>query len=176
MPAKVLTRRAFALGLASAHALPAVAKPLAKKESKPRASAQELAFAKFVRSLWPDAKDEGVSQKTFDAAFRGVVYDPKIVAHTEGQAEFVTPIWLYLDAAVSAQRIANGKTKYAALKSWIEKAEKDFGVSAATIMGIWGIETGYGAFQGSDYVIPRSPASRSANTSPNIFAPSSSRR
>ena len=159
MPAKILTRRAFALGLGSTLASPAeakpraVAKPQAKKEIKPRPSAEDLAFAKFVQSLWPEAKKEGVSRKTFDAAFRGVDYDPKIVAHTEGQAEFVTPIWQYLDAAVSAKRVENGKTKYAEQKSWIDKAEKDFGVSAAVIMGVWGIETGYGVFQGSDYVI-----------------------
>ena len=159
MPAKILTRRAFALGLGSTLASPAeakpraVAKPQAKKEIKPRPSAEDLAFAKFVQSLWPEAKKEGVSRKTFEAAFRGVDYDPKIVAHTEGQAEFVTPIWQYLDAAVSAKRVENGKTKYAEQKSWIDKAEKDFGVSAAVIMGVWGIETGYGVFQGSDYVI-----------------------
>jgi lytic murein transglycosylase len=154
MPAKILTRRAFALGFATSLASPAAAKPPAKKEIiKPRPSPQDLAFAKFVRALWPDAKDAGVSQKTFDAAFHGVAYDPRIVAHTEGQAEFVAPIWQYLAGALTAKRIEDGKTKYAEQKSWIDKAEKDFGVSAATIMGVWGIETGYGAFQGSDYVI-----------------------
>ena len=154
MPAKILTRRAFALGFATSLASPAAAKPSAKKEViKPRPSAQDLAFAKFVRALWPDAKDAGVKRKTFDAAFRGVTFDATVVAHTKAQEEFVRPIWNYLDDAVSARRIVAGKAKYEAEKPWIEKARREFGVSEAVIMGIWGMESEFGGFEGADYVI-----------------------
>ncbi len=148
-----LTRRAFTLGLALSVVTAADARQRELPHADRRESAEARAFAKFVESIWPAAEKQGVSRETFDAAFHGVTYDPAIVAQTEGQAEFAKPVWDYLAGAVSAERIQQGRGKYQEQKQWLDKAERDYGVSAATIMGIWGIESGFGAFQGSDYVI-----------------------
>ena len=43
--------------------------------------------------------------KTFDAAFAGVTLDTSILKLTRRQAEFVKPVWQYLDSAVSSSRI-----------------------------------------------------------------------
>ena len=149
MSSSPLSRRRFALGLgALAFAPPALAAP---KKREPAGKSGD--FAKFVDSIWPLAEKAGVSRETFDAAFHGVSYDPKIVANTEGQAEFVKPVWQYLASAVSTRRIEAGRAKYEEQRSWLDKAQRDFGVDAAVIMGIWGIETEFGAFCGGDYVI-----------------------
>jgi len=110
-------------------------------------------FANYVKGLWPLAEERGVSRKTFDAAFKGVTFDPRIVAHTHTQAEFVKPIWQYLSSAVSASRIERGHAKAESQHAWLEKARDDFGVDDSVIMGIWGMETEFGAFEGSDNVI-----------------------
>src|SRR5215218_753166 len=62
-------------------------------------------FGRFVEELWPEAKARGVSRATFDEAFRGVAPDPKIIALTKKQSEFVRPIWEYIRGAVSNERL-----------------------------------------------------------------------
>ena len=71
----------------------------------------DAAFRAFVDGLWPLAEARGVKRATFDAAFAGVTFDPRIVAHTTTQAEFVQPIWVYLANAVSPARVAHGRAK-----------------------------------------------------------------
>ena len=128
--------------------------PALAKQRPPIVKAERPSpFAKYVEALWPDAEKAGVSHKTFNAAFRGVTYDAKVVANTEGQAEFVKPVWDYLNSAVSAGRVEKGRAKFAAERSWVQKAHADYGVSEGVVMGIWGIETDFGAFAGGDNVV-----------------------
>src|SRR5262249_15763822 len=61
-------------------------------------------FREFIDALWPLAEARGVSRATFDSAFAGVSFDPKVVASAQSQPEFVRPIWDYLASAVSAGR------------------------------------------------------------------------
>ena len=57
-------------------------------------------FAKYVADLWSVAQAKGITRPTFDAATKGLHYDPKIAAHTERQAEFSLSIPAYLAGAV----------------------------------------------------------------------------
>jgi lytic murein transglycosylase len=117
------------------------------------APAAEPTFAQFVEALWPLAQARGVSRKTFDAAFKGVTFDPRVVARTTTQAEFLQPIWEYLATAVSASRIQRGRAKAESEGKWLGKARLEYGVDTSVIMGIWGMETEFGAFEGSDSVV-----------------------
>jgi lytic murein transglycosylase len=110
-------------------------------------------FAEFVESLWPPASARGVSRATFDAAVRGLTFNPRVVALSGDQPEFTIPIWRYLDSAVSPSRIERGRAAAERQHMWLVKARLEYGVDAATIMGIWGMETEFGAFSGSDNVI-----------------------
>ena len=69
----------------------------------------EAGFQRFVQGLWPAAKARGVSRATFKEAFRGVEPDPRIIALTKKQSEFVRPIWEYINGAISAQRLERGQ-------------------------------------------------------------------
>ena len=51
----------------------------------------------------------GISASTFDAAMRGVEFNPKVVERDRNQNEFTKTIWDYLDKAVSDDRIAAGQ-------------------------------------------------------------------
>ncbi|HYA72566.1 MAG TPA: lytic murein transglycosylase [Roseiarcus sp.] len=135
----------------------AIAAALALHPPPARAAAAakptDAAFHKFVADLWPLAKTRGVSRATFVTAFKGVTFDPKIVAHTKNQAEFVRPIWQYLASAVSSARVEHGRAKAEEERSWLAKAEATYGVDESVVIGIWGMETEFGAFEGSDNVI-----------------------
>jgi membrane-bound lytic murein transglycosylase B len=111
------------------------------------------AFQQFIASLWPRAEQRGVSRATFDRAFAGVSFDPKVVAMTEAQPEFVRPIWDYVASAVSADRVERGRQKADAVSAWLTKAKQTYGVDEAVILGIWGLETDFGGFVGSNNAI-----------------------
>jgi membrane-bound lytic murein transglycosylase B len=110
-------------------------------------------FKQFIADLWPLAEARGVSRKTFDDAFKDVTFDPRVIAHTKAQPEFVIPIWQYLATAVYPSRIERGRAKAEGVRKWLVKARIEYGVDESVIMGIWGMETEYGAFEGSDNVI-----------------------
>jgi membrane-bound lytic murein transglycosylase B len=135
----------ISLAVAAFIVAPAFAKIAAKSENK--------AFRAFIESLWPDAKAHGVSHATFERAFAGVTYDPKVIAKTQKQAEFVKPVWDYLAGAVSPARVERGSDMIDDYADWFTKAQHEYGVDASTVLGIWGLETDFGGFAGSDNVI-----------------------
>jgi len=70
--------------------------------------------------------------------------NPEISDRASKQPEFVTPVWTYLDRAVSEDRVARGQLKYLENKALLAGIEHDYGVPPEIVMGIWGIETDFG--------------------------------
>ncbi len=95
----------------------------------------------------------GISTTTFDAAFHKVTYDPRTRTTDENQAEFVRPIWEYLDSAVSATRISTGKSKARSTYGLLRTLERKYRVDSEILLAIWGMETNFGAFRGGTYTI-----------------------
>jgi len=115
--------------------------------------AQDAGFQRFVQGLWPAARARGVSRATFDEAFRGVEPDPKIIALTKRQSEFVRPIWDYINGSISAQRLERGRQMAAEWSKTLDAVERAYGVPRSVVLGVWGMETNFGSFTGSIYVI-----------------------
>ena len=118
-----------------------------------QAPSADRAFADFIASLWPMAEPLGVSRRTFDRAFAGVRFDPRVVAETKRQAEFALPIGDYVASAVSSDRIERGRLKAQAVASWLGKAKTIYGVDPAIVLGVWGLETDFGAASGNFDVV-----------------------
>ena len=110
-------------------------------------------FDAFVAGLWPAASARGVSRATFDAAFNGVTLDRSILKLTHKQAEFVKPLWDYLDGAVSAARIEAGRDSAREWSDTLAKAQSQYGVDQNIVLGVWGLETNFGANAGGRPVI-----------------------
>ena len=115
--------------------------------------AQSVGFQRFVEGLWPAARARGVSRGTFDEAFRGVEPDSKIVALTKKQSEFVRPIWEYINGAISNQRLDRGRKMAAEWAQNLSAVERTYGVPKEVVLGVWGMETNFGGFTGSIYVV-----------------------
>ncbi len=95
----------------------------------------------------------GIPATTFDTAFRTVEYDPRSTATDANQAEFVRPIWKYLDRAVSTSRISTGKSKARDEQDLLRKLERKYRVDSEILLAIWGMETNFGSFRGNSYTI-----------------------
>ncbi len=102
-------------------------------------------FASFLQQLWPDAKAQGITRATFDAAFAGVTPDPRVIAATKRQPEYGKPVGVYIASLVSPANIAVGKRKAVEWAEPLAAMEKKFGVDRWIILAIWGIESSYGA-------------------------------
>ena len=71
--------------------------------------------------------------------------DPEVVAATQNQAEFVKPIWAYLDANLTEARIEAGRAKLQALAPTLAAIEARYGVDRHVLVAFWGVESTYGS-------------------------------
>ena len=109
------------------------------------ARAQDSSFAAFLDSLWSDAQAQGITRASFDRALRGVTPDPRVIAATRRQPEYGKPFGDYVNAIVSADRLARGRRKAQQWAETLEAIEKRFAVERWILLALWGIESDYGA-------------------------------
>ena len=103
----------------------------------------------WVQKFRPRALAAGVSAATFDAALRGVAFNPKVVERDRNQNEFSKTIWDYLDTAVSEDRVALGVKALARHRDLLERIEADYGVDKEILVAVWGLESAYGTYRGN---------------------------
>ncbi len=101
-------------------------------------------FDALQRTLWPLARERGVTRATFDLAFRGLTPDPRVIAVTKREPEYGKPIGAYVDAIASKSRIADGKRKAVQWTDTLGRVEKQYGVDRAIVLSLWGIESSFG--------------------------------
>lgn len=120
----------------------------------PRAA--ETSFNSFVDGLWPDAREAGVSRKTFDAAFAGLEPDtslPDLVLPgratptMKGQAEFTREPRDYLNALYLDKLAAQGRELIRRHRSALDRIEQTYGVDRYSVVAIWGRETAFGTYK-----------------------------
>ncbi len=105
--------------------------------------------------LWPQARTEGISKKTFDAAFANVRPNLKLpdlvmpgekpkTPKKQHQAEFGSPGNYFAEKTIGAV-MAGGRARLPANAKTLAAIEKRYGVPGPIVLAIWGRETGYGA-------------------------------
>lgn len=107
----------------------------------------------WVTALRPRALAQGIEASVFDAAMKDVAYDEDVIRRDRNQSEFTKTIWTYLETAASDLRISNGKRALAQQRVALEQIEARYGVDKEIVVAIWGLESAYGTFRGSDRVI-----------------------
>jgi len=114
------------------------------------ASASPADFDAWLEGFRAEAAAAGISANVLDEALVGLSVNPRVYELNDNQPEFSRGIWDYLDSAVSATRIQNGRTKYLENQKLFTLIEDAYGVDAEIISAIWGLESSYGAIMG-DY-------------------------
>jgi lytic murein transglycosylase len=107
----------------------------------------------WIVDFRPQAIAAGISADVYDTAMADVAFAPQVVARDRNQSEFTKTIWDYLETAVSDLRVRNGKVALARQYSALRQIEEKYGVSAEIITAIWGLESAYGTFKGTDPVL-----------------------
>lgn len=115
--------------------------------------ATDAGLRAWVTDFRMRALEQGISATTFDTALRGVAYDAQVIKRDRNQSEFTKTIWDYLDTAVSDLRIENGRKALAKWDSTLTDIEAKFDVNKEVIVAIWGLESAYGTFRGSNSIV-----------------------
>lgn len=144
----MISRRFALLSLLPASAAAAPAEP-------PRAptAAERKSFDAFVQGIRADAQRAGIQPHTLDLAFKGIGPNMRVVQLDRRQPEFTITWDQYKVRATNETRIAKGRELFAKNKALLEQIAARYGVPAAPLMGIWGLESDYGASTGGFHVI-----------------------
>ena len=110
-------------------------------------------FARWIADFRLRAQAAGISQSTLAEALAGIRYNAEVIDLDRSQAEFVKPIWTYLDSAVSETRVSNGRAALRDNAGILASVEARFSVEKEIVAAIWGLESAYGAVRGSTPVI-----------------------
>ena len=113
----------------------------------------DAAGKRWVESFWPTAKKAGISRSVYDNALGNFTPDPDVLAKAKNQAEFVKPLWEYLDGAISQKRLENGKTALRDYSRQLGAIEAAYGVDRYTVVAIWGMESSYGQVLQNDKIV-----------------------
>ena len=106
-------------------------------------------FAAWIASFEAQALQAGIRPDTVRNVLARAQWQPRVVELDRAQPEFTRTPWAYLDSAVSAQRVAQGRAKLAEHGPALQAASARYGVPAPVITAIWGMESNYGSNFGS---------------------------
>ena len=123
--------------------------PLAAQD----AELSDAGLQTWITEFKPQAVAAGIDATLYDTAMADVTFAPKVVERDRNQSEFTKTIWDYLGTAVSDLRVSNGKAALARQQETLDAVEARYGVPAEIITAIWGLESAYGTFRGSDPVL-----------------------
>jgi lytic murein transglycosylase len=105
-------------------------------------------FAAWVAEFSTSARQAGIDEATLRSAFDTVRFVPRVIEMDRAQPEFTRPVWVYLDSALSPQRMARGQDKLRLLRPEIDAIAARYSVPAETLVAIWGMESNFGSFTG----------------------------
>ena len=132
-------------------------RPKTRADALARKAEEELVLAtsragfdRWVQGFKGRARAQGISSATLNAAFRNVSFDEDVIKRDRNQSEFTKTIWQYLDSAVSSKRITNGKAALKTHRRTLDAIEKRYGVEKEVVVAVWGLESSYGQFKGSN--------------------------
>jgi len=116
-------------------------------------------FIDWLNAFYARALAAGLDRTVLDRELSGLMPDPRVAEFDTRQPEFSRPVSDYVNGAISPERIATGKAKRA-LPAF-EAIERTYGVPRDILIGVWAMESGFGAIQG-DMDVVRSLATLAA--------------
>lgn len=107
----------------------------------------------WVEALRAEALAQGISAETFDAAFDGLTPSETVVALDRRQPEKRASYRTYLQTRLTVSKVDSARAAAERVQPILEAVHARFGVPAAVVVGIWGMETHFGRNTGSFDVV-----------------------
>lgn len=133
-----------------------VGAPAAGQEvvSAPVLADERPPFADWLADFRIEAVGRGISETTFDRAFRGVEPQPVIVERDRTQKEKILSVNEYISRRVTPAVVKRGRQMMRRHAAVLEKVEKRYGVPRQILVAVWGLESNFGRFSGVRPTIP----------------------
>lgn len=106
-------------------------------------------FPTWLADFEREARAQGISQATFDAALKEVQPLPDVLEKDQKQPEFFATFLDYLDRRLTPTRVERGQALLAEHQALLDEIQARYGVPPAILVAFWGLETNYGSFLGS---------------------------
>ena len=129
----------FGLALALAGPVPALAAASCSDPS---------GFPEWLEAYKQQAAAEGIAANVVAEALDGVTYDHSTISHDRGQRVFHQSFEQFSGRMVPP-RVGRGKAMLQRYGGVLGRAEQQYGVPGAVVVAIWGLETDFGAVNGS---------------------------
>lgn len=113
------------------------------------AAPQEQGFAGFVAGVKQEARRAGIRESTLTAAFAGVEPNRRVIELDRNQPEFKLSWAEYRARVLPDARLAAAREHAQRRQGLLSEAEARFGVDRSVLIGIWGIESAFGANKGN---------------------------
>lgn len=110
-------------------------------------------FEAWVSGFRTRARAAGISAGTLDSTLPGLRFLPKVIELDQRQTEVAKPMQDYLASAASAGRIRNGQAALKKHAKTLAQIEKRTGVPGEIVVAIWGMESSFGGFRGTQPVL-----------------------
>lgn len=110
-------------------------------------------FSSFLARLRARARADGIPGRVIYDTTARLVPNQEVLKLDHHQPEFTLTWAQYSSRVLSQTRIAAGRDKYAQARNLMAAITSRYGVPSTIMLGIWGLETNFGANQGSFNVI-----------------------
>lgn len=112
--------------------------------SLPALAQSDPEFQRCLSQLRGPAQQAGVRAETFEHHTRDLVPDMSVIDRLNYQPEFRMSIWDYLSGLVDEERVQEGRALLARHAEVLRRVEQRYGVDAATVVAVWGVESNFG--------------------------------
>jgi membrane-bound lytic murein transglycosylase B len=120
----------------------------AQVSSAPEARAERQPFQHWLAAFRVEALGRGISEATFDAAFRGVEPQPVIVERDRTQTEKILSTDEYIARRVTPAAVRRARVEMKRHAKVLARVEKRYGVPRQILVAVWGLESNFGRFSG----------------------------
>ena len=110
-------------------------------------------FAAFLAGLRAEAARAGIGGGTLDAAFAGLQLNPKVLELDRHQPEFTLTWSQYRARVLPPSRLAAARAARLQEAALLNAVAGRYGVDPGIVVGIWGLESGFGAKTGNYRVV-----------------------
>jgi membrane-bound lytic murein transglycosylase B len=110
-------------------------------------------FREWLQSLRKEARDQGISEATLDAALHDTVPLARVIELDRHQPEFTSTFSTYLRRRVTEGMRERGRSLLARHRDLLEEIHAEYGVPPRYLIALWGLETSFGENLGGFRVI-----------------------
>lgn len=152
VPPPTLALPAATVAFAATDLATPAAAPAVPPSVVPPTASGDMIFDAWAAEFQGRALAAGIRQDVFSREMAGLSPDPRIAGLDSRQPEFSKPISDYLRGVVSADRVTIGARRAADVPMMAD-IESRYGVPRQVLIGIWALESGFGAIQGDNDIL-----------------------